>query len=55
MTDLIRALATPVPTAEIEPCGCLWSADHHFVPCEACKAEVLADLAVVYGEPEVAS
>jgi hypothetical protein len=49
MTDLIRALATPVPTGEMEPCGCLMLPGYHFVPCAACKAEVNADLAEVYG------
>lgn len=46
---VIRALATPAPTAEIADCGCI-ATPEHFYPCEACKAEVRADLAEVYAE-----
>lgn len=46
---VILALATPEPTAEVEPCGCIMTAGG-FHPCAACKAEVWADLAEVYSD-----
>jgi hypothetical protein len=49
MTDPeISELATPKPVGEVAACGCIWTPDRLY-PCDACRAEVLADLDEIYG------
>ena len=50
---VILALATDAPTdIGVEPCGCMMTPDG-YIPCEACKAEVAADLPAVYPDADL--
>lgn len=49
MTPTLLDLAKPTLIADHAPCGCIKS-DDHYLPCATCRAEMDADLAVIYGD-----
>jgi hypothetical protein len=49
MENMGGSWMAPALIGTVEPCGCIVTPEH-FYPCEACKAEVHADLAEVYSD-----